>query len=64
MRTPPCCRVKRRQNGTMVLRWTAAGVIEASGLPISGVEQAKKLQGGDVASNAMIPAWNSSAGKD
>ncbi|MHB8381138.1 MAG: dienelactone hydrolase family protein [Candidatus Binataceae bacterium] len=40
------------------------GVLEASGLPISGVEQAKKLQGGDVASNAMIPAWQSGAGKD
>ena len=40
------------------------GALEADGLPISGIEQAKKLRGDDVPSNDLMPAWKSSAGKE
>ncbi len=40
------------------------GAIEKSELPISGVEEAKKLAGEEIASNAMMPGWKRSEGKD
>ena len=39
------------------------GAFEAPGLPISGIEQAKKLSSEDIPSNGMMPAWKSSAGR-
>ncbi|HUY28685.1 MAG TPA: dienelactone hydrolase family protein [Candidatus Binataceae bacterium] len=39
------------------------GALEAGGLPISGVEQAKKLVDEEIPSNAMMPAWKSSTGQ-
>jgi carboxymethylenebutenolidase len=40
------------------------GVLDARDLPISGIEQAKKLKGEEIPSNAMMAAWQSSAGKE
>lgn len=40
------------------------GVLDGTGLPIAGIECAKKLAGEQVPSNAMMPTWKNSAGKD
>ncbi|MGC1679553.1 MAG: dienelactone hydrolase family protein [Candidatus Binataceae bacterium] len=40
------------------------GALEPNGLPISGIEQTKKLCGDEVPSNAMMPSWKNSAGKE
>jgi carboxymethylenebutenolidase len=39
------------------------GVLEAPGLPIAGIECARKLAGGDLPSNLMMPTWKNSEGK-
>jgi carboxymethylenebutenolidase len=38
------------------------GVLDPKGLPIAGIESAKKARGEAVPSNAMMPTWPSSAG--
>jgi len=40
------------------------GVIDGKGLPIAGIECAKKLAGENVPSNQMMPTWKNSEGKD
>jgi carboxymethylenebutenolidase len=40
------------------------GVIDGTGLPIAGIECAKKLAGEPVPSNLMMPTWKNSEGKD
>jgi carboxymethylenebutenolidase len=40
------------------------GVVDPSGLPIAGIESARKARGEPVPSNAMMPTWKNSAGKD
>jgi carboxymethylenebutenolidase len=40
------------------------GLLDASGLPIAGIEAAKKARGEPVPSNAMMPTWKNSEGKD
>ncbi|MGH7778510.1 MAG: dienelactone hydrolase family protein [Candidatus Binataceae bacterium] len=39
------------------------GALDPHCLPISGIEQAEKLKGENVPSNAMMPSWSSSANK-
>ncbi|MGH7924889.1 MAG: dienelactone hydrolase family protein [Candidatus Binatus sp.] len=38
------------------------GVLEPKGLPIAGIESARKARGEPVPSNAMMPTWKNSAG--
>jgi carboxymethylenebutenolidase len=40
------------------------GVLDASGLPIAGIESARKARGEAIPSNAMMPTWKNSEGKD
>ncbi|MGA6971099.1 MAG: hypothetical protein WBY93_05670, partial [Candidatus Binatus sp.] len=40
------------------------GVLDAKGLPIAGIEAANKARGEQVASNAMMPTWKNSEGKN
>jgi carboxymethylenebutenolidase len=39
------------------------GVLDPKGLPIAGIESARKARGEDVPSNAMMPTWKNSEGK-
>ena len=39
------------------------GVLDANGLPIAGIESARKARGEVVPSNAMMPTWKNSEGK-
>jgi carboxymethylenebutenolidase len=39
------------------------GVLDPKGLPIAGIESARKARGEPVPSNAMMPTWKSSEGK-
>jgi carboxymethylenebutenolidase len=39
------------------------GLLNPEGLPVAGVETAKKLMNEDLPSNTLMPSWNSSEGK-
>jgi carboxymethylenebutenolidase len=39
------------------------GVLDPKGLPIAGIESARKARGEQVPSNAMMPTWKNSEGK-
>jgi carboxymethylenebutenolidase len=43
---------------------TQLGVLDAKGLPIAGIEAANKARGEQVPSNAMMPTWKTSEGKN
>jgi carboxymethylenebutenolidase len=40
------------------------GALDANGLPIAGIESARKARGEAVPSNTMMPTWKNSEGKD
>jgi carboxymethylenebutenolidase len=40
------------------------GALDAKGLPIAGIESARKARGEPVPSNTMMPTWRNSEGKD
>jgi len=39
------------------------GVLDTKGLPVAGIESARKARGEPMPSNAMMPAWKNSEGK-
>lgn len=39
------------------------GLLDPTGLPVAGVETARKLLDEDIPSNTLMPSWSSSEGK-
>ncbi len=39
------------------------GVLDPTGLPVGGIDTARKLKGEPIPSNRLMPSWKSSAGK-